>query len=159
MRAAGIKSFGFFILGYPGDTRESLERTIDYAIDLDPDFANFYPAVPYPGTALYDKAKREGLLVAEDWSRMEYSYYLLRGNGLDEEVVLNAINRGKRRFYLRPGYLMRHTGDILRLTATKWNLAWHVGSRVLFGAPVTHAQEDASANTASKDAGLHATRP
>jgi radical SAM superfamily enzyme YgiQ (UPF0313 family) len=159
MRAAGIKSFGFFILGYPGDTRESLERTIDYAIDLDPDFANFYPAVPYPGTALYDKAKREGLLVTEDWSRMEYSYYLLRGNGLDEDVVLDAINRGKRRFYLRPGYLLRHTGDILRLTATKWNLAWHVGSRVLFGVPVTHAQEDASANAASKDAGLHATRP
>ena len=73
MREAGIKSFGFFILGYPGDTPESLERTIDYAIDLDPDFANFYPAVPYPGTELYEKAKRAGWLASEDWSRMEYS--------------------------------------------------------------------------------------
>lgn len=71
MRAAGIRSFGFFILGYPGDTVASLQRTIDYAIDLDPDFANFYPAVPYPGTELYEKAKRDGLLVSEDWSRME----------------------------------------------------------------------------------------
>ena len=84
MRAAGIRSFGFFILGYPGETPASLERTIDYAIDLDPDFANFYPAVPYPGTELYAKAKRDGLLASEDWTRMEYSYYLLRGNGLDE---------------------------------------------------------------------------
>ena len=139
MRAAGIKSFGFFILGYPGDTRDSLDRTISYAIDLDPDFANFYPAVPYPGTDLYAKAKREGLLASEEWSRMEYSYYLLRGNGLDEPVVLDAINRAKRRFYLRPGYIARHTGDIFRLASTKWNLAWHVGSRVLFGTPVTHA--------------------
>lgn len=137
MRTAGIRSFGFFILGYPGDTPESLERTIDYAIELDPDFANFYPAVPYPGTELYEKARREGLLASEDWSRMEYSYYLLSGNGLDERVVMSAINRAKRRFYLRPSYLVRHAGDILRLATTKWDVAWHVASRMLFGAPVT----------------------
>ncbi len=139
MRAAGIRSFGFFILGYPGDTVESLERTIDYAIELDPDFANFYPAVPYPGTELYEKVRREGLLASEDWTRMEYSYYLLSGNGLDEPTVMGAINRAKRRFYLRPGYLARHAGDVVRLATTKWGVAWHVASRVLFGAPVTNA--------------------
>jgi radical SAM superfamily enzyme YgiQ (UPF0313 family) len=139
MRAAGIRSFAFFILGYPGDTPASLERTIDYAIELDPDFANFYPAVPYPGTDLYAKAKRDGLLMAEDWSRMEYSYYLLSGNGLDEPTVMGAINRAKRRFYLRPGYLGRHAGDVFRLAATKWRLAWHVASRMFFGTPVTDA--------------------
>ena len=139
MRTAGIRSFGFFILGYPGDTPASLERTIDYAIELDPDFANFYPAVPYPGTELYAKAKRDGLLAAEDWTKMEYSYYLLRGNGLDEATVMNAINRAKRRFYLRPGYIAKHAGDVVRLAVTKWNLAWHVASRILFGTPVTDA--------------------
>jgi anaerobic magnesium-protoporphyrin IX monomethyl ester cyclase len=139
MRAAGIRSFGFFILGYPGDDRASLERTIDYAIDLDPDFANFYPAVPYPGTELYAKAKREGLLADEDWTRMEYSYYLLRGNGLDEPTVMGAINRGRRRFYMRPSYLLRHAGDVARLATSKWTVAWQVASRTLFGAPVTDA--------------------
>jgi radical SAM superfamily enzyme YgiQ (UPF0313 family) len=139
MRAAGIRSFGFFILGYPGDTVESLDRTIEYAIELDPDFANFYPAVPYPGTELYEKARREGLLASEDWTRMEYSYYLLSGNGLDEPTVMNAINRAKRRFYLRPTYLTRHAGDVVRLATTKWGVAWHVASRVIFGAPVTDA--------------------
>jgi hypothetical protein len=73
---------------------------------------------------------------------MEYSYYLLKGNGLDEPVVLDAINRAKRRFYLRPGYIARHSGDIFRLASTKWNLAWHVGTRVLFGTPVTHAARE-----------------
>ena len=148
MRAAGIRSFGFFILGYPGDTPASLERTIDYAIELDPDFANFYPAVPYPGTELYAKAKRDGLLRREEWERMEYSYYLLSGNGLDEPTVMAAINRAKRRFYLRPSYLVRHTGDVLRLVMTKWTLAWHVGSRVLFGAPVTNAASSPSERAA-----------
>ncbi len=151
MRAAGIRSFAFFILGYPGETPASLDRTIDYAIDLDPDFANFYPAVPYPGTELYAKAKREGLLrdADEDWSRMEYSYYLLRGNGLDESVVMGAINRAKRRFYLRPGYLARHAGDVSRLAFTKWSVARQVASRVLFGTAVTDTRPAAHRSRAA----------
>ena len=72
LRDAGIKSFAFFIFGYPGETPATLDQTTDYAIRLDPDFANFYPAVPYPGTELYEKARREGLLADENWSRMEY---------------------------------------------------------------------------------------
>jgi radical SAM superfamily enzyme YgiQ (UPF0313 family) len=135
MRAAGIRSFAFFILGYPGDTRASLDRTIDYAVELDPDFANFYPAVPYPGTELHAKAKREGLLVDEDWTRMEYSYYQLRGNGLDEPTVLSAINRARRRFYLRPSYIARHLGDVVKLALTKWSVLWTVASRVVLGSP------------------------
>ncbi len=133
MRASGIKSFGFFILGYPGEDAKALDRTIDYAIRLDPDFANFYPAVPYPGTELYNKAKRDGLLVSEDWTKMEYSYYLMKGNGLDEQVVMDAINRAKRRFFLRPRYLTRHARDVMKLALTKWPVAWHIGSQMLFG--------------------------
>jgi len=115
MRAAGIKSFAFFIYGYPGDTRRSMERTTRFALDLDPDFANFYPAVPYPGTELHEKARREGLLASEDWSKMEYSYYLLRGGELDERSVMGAIQRARRRFFLRPRYVMRHGAELMRL--------------------------------------------
>ncbi|ODS53631.1 MAG: hypothetical protein ABS36_13475 [Acidobacteria bacterium SCN 69-37] len=159
MRTAGIRSFGFFILGYPGDTVESLERTIDYAIDLDPDFANFYPAVPYPGTELYAKAKRDGLLASEDWNRMEYSYYLLSGNGLDARVVMSAINRAKRRFYLRPGYLTRHAGDVVKLATTKWSVAWDVASRVLFGAPVTDGAPADTVHAAATNASSQPRHP
>jgi radical SAM superfamily enzyme YgiQ (UPF0313 family) len=133
LRASGIKSFAFFIFGYPGETPAELERTTDYAIELDPDFANFYPAVPYPGTELYEKAKRDGLLASEDWSRMEYSYYLLRGNGLDEDVVMKAINRARRRFFLRPRYVARHAGDIARLVTTKWRVVGEIVPRLIFG--------------------------
>jgi anaerobic magnesium-protoporphyrin IX monomethyl ester cyclase len=136
MRHAGIKSFAFFIFGYPGETVRSMDQTTQYAIDLDPDFANFYPAVPYPGTALYDKCIREGLLRPEDadWSKMEYSYYLLRGNGLDEQTVIHAISRAKRRFFLRPSYMMRHAGDVARLATTKQSIMWQVIRQTVFGA-------------------------
>jgi anaerobic magnesium-protoporphyrin IX monomethyl ester cyclase len=139
MRQAGIKSFAFFIFGYPGETVQTLDATTRYAIVLDPDFANFYPAVPYPGTALYDKCIREGWLKPEDadWTRMEYSYYLLRGNGLDERIVLEAINRAKRRFFLRPSYISRHFGDVARLALTKQAIVWQVLSRTILGTRAT----------------------
>ena len=141
MREAGIKSFAFFIFGYPGESIKTIEQTIQYAVALDPDFANFYPAVPYPGTALHEKCVREGLLgpEADDWSKMEYSYYLLRGNGLDQHTVMDAINRAKRRFFLRPSYLTRHAGDIARVTLSKQSIVWQVLARTLFGARVTDA--------------------
>ena len=141
MREAGIRSFAFFIFGYPGETPRTMEQTVEYAVALDPDFANFYPAVPYPGTALHEKCTREGLLgpAADDWSRMEYSYYLLQGNGLDEDVVMQAINRAKRRFFLRPGYMARHLGDVARLALTKQGIVWQVFTRTVFGTRVVHA--------------------
>jgi anaerobic magnesium-protoporphyrin IX monomethyl ester cyclase len=144
LRQTGIKSFAFFIFGYPGESTRTMEQTTDYAISLDPDFANFYPAVPYPGTALYEKSVKEGLLVREDWSRMEYSYYLLAGNGLDEQVVMQAINRAKRRFFLRPRYIARHLGDVARLLTTKPHVVTDVLSRFLFGGATTDATPPSS---------------
>ena len=138
MRAAGIKSFAFFIYGYPGETAQTMDQTTRYAIDLDPDFANFYPAVPYPGTALYDKCVRDGLLRPEeaDWSKMEYSYYLLRGQELNDRLVMDAINTAKRRFFLRPGYIARHAGDVVKLALSKQSIVWQVLSRTVFGSKV-----------------------
>ena len=142
MRQAGIKSFAFFIYGYPGESVQTMEQTTEYAIQLDPDFANFYPAVPYPGTALYDKCVRDGLLRPEDadWSKMEYSYYLLNGNGLDANVVMSSINRAKRRFFLRPAYMMRHAGDVMKLAMTKQAIVWQVLQRTVFGGRVVDTQ-------------------
>ncbi len=133
LRAAGIKSFAFFIYGYPGETPESMEQTTRYAIELDADFANFYPAVPYPGTELYEKARRDGLLTTDDWSKMEYAYYVLSGNGLDEDVVMRALSRARRRFFLRPRYILRHLGDIGRIVFTNQVLVWKIVTRMLIG--------------------------
>jgi anaerobic magnesium-protoporphyrin IX monomethyl ester cyclase len=138
MRDAGIKSFAFFIFGYPGESVKTLASTTDYAIELDPDFANFYPAVPYPGTDLYEKCIREGWLdpARADWTKMEYSYYLLRGNGLDEQVVMSAINRAKRRFFMRPAYLASRLGDVMKLAATKPSIFRQIATRTIFGSKV-----------------------
>jgi anaerobic magnesium-protoporphyrin IX monomethyl ester cyclase len=147
LREAGIKSFAFFIYGYPGETPESMEQTTRYAIDLDADFANFYPAVPYPGTALFTKAKRDGLLTTDDWTKMEYAYYVLEGNGLNEEVVMDALKRARRRFFLRPSYMARHVGDIGRMLLTSQGLIWKIVTRMLLGG----RERSAASPPASRD--------
>ena len=149
MRNAGVRSFAFFIFGYPGESVKTMEQTTEYAVRLDPDFANFYPAVPYPGTALHEKCVRDSLLgpEADDWSKMEYSYYLLEGNGLNQKVVMDAINRARRRFFLRPAYLARHAGDIARLALTKRGIVWQVLVRTLFGGRVADAGHAGGATT------------
>jgi hypothetical protein len=75
---------------------------------------------------------------------MEYSYYVLRGNGLDERLVMEAINRAKRRFFLRPTYMARHVSDVARIAFSKQNIVWSVLSRTLFGAPVVDATPTAA---------------
>jgi anaerobic magnesium-protoporphyrin IX monomethyl ester cyclase len=154
MREAGIRSFAFFILGYPGESLATINQTIEYAIELDPDFANFYPAVPYPGTALYDKVVRDGMLVEEDWARMEYSYYLLKGNGLDEHVVMDAINRAKRRFFMRPAYLSRKLGDVMKLAVTKPAIFRQIATRTIFGARVPDPPRVQRPAAVTRSAGL-----
>jgi anaerobic magnesium-protoporphyrin IX monomethyl ester cyclase len=151
MRDAGIKSFAFFIFGYPGETLETMNQTVNYAVRLDPDFANFYPAVPYPGTAMYAKVVKDGLLPTgadSDWSKMEYSYYLMSGNGLNDKVVMDAIQRAKRRFFLRPGYVARHVGDVARLAMSKRAIFAQVLSRTLFGAKVVDTAPPAALRNA-----------
>ena len=52
---------------------------------------------------------------------------------------MDAINRAKRRFFLRPAYVTRHFGDLMRLAATKQGVAWQIVSRTLFGGRVVDA--------------------
>ncbi len=75
----------------------------------------------------------------------------MRGNGLDEAVVMKAINRAKRRFFLRPTYLARHAGDIARLVTTKWRVVGEIVPRLIFGTtppPPAAARERAAAAAA-----------
>jgi radical SAM superfamily enzyme YgiQ (UPF0313 family) len=65
---AGIMVHGCYILGNPGETKETLEITLSLAKDLNTDTAQFFPLMVYPGTAAYDWAKKEGFLAIQNFS-------------------------------------------------------------------------------------------
>ena len=64
----------------------------------------------------------------------------MRGNGLDESTVMGAIQRARRKFFLRPRYLVGTRGDLVKVVLTKRHVVQDVLSRFLFGNPVTEAQ-------------------
>ena len=123
---------------------------MNYAIELDPDFANFYPAVPYPGTELLREVRaRRACSSARTGRGWSTWYYLLRG-GLDEAAVMKAINRAKRRFFLRPAYLARHFSDALKIVQTKPGIVLSLLRRILLGQPVAHGPADLGARRSAR---------
>ena len=139
MRDAGIKSFAFFIFGYPGETPQTMDA--DDATTRSSSIRTSRTSTRrcrIPGTALYDKCVRDGLLRPSDadWSRMEYSYYLLRGNGLDEAGRDGRDQPREAPLLPAPGYIVRHAGDVARLVTTKRHVVGEILPRLLFGAAV-----------------------
>ena len=108
-RAAGLQTMGFFIFGLPADTEESMEDTTRFALELDPDMANFMIAAPYPGTELWDIARRDGRLFSNNWR--DYAIHDERARyelpSLPPELVERKWHEANRRFYLRPSQLWR----------------------------------------------------
>ena len=106
-RNAGIKTVGHFILGLPGETAESLAETIVFAGKLKLDLAQFYCAVPFPGSRLYERALKEGWINPPDFSNFNQNTPLLNLPGLPADMVNSYRARAYRRFYTRPANVVR----------------------------------------------------
>ena len=104
---AGIFSYGYFMLGYPTETVETIEDTIDLAKDLalnhGMDSAGFSIVTPFPGTSLYEYCKRNDMLKTTDWS--QYSYQLGKGviklENITEDELKDLYERALYEFQFR----------------------------------------------------------
>jgi radical SAM superfamily enzyme YgiQ (UPF0313 family) len=108
-RRAGLLVNGCFILGLPGDTKDSIRETIEFAKELNPDTAQFYPLMVYPGTEAYEWAKRSGSLLYEDYSKWItkeglHSTAVSRPELSSEELVM-LCDQMRSEYYLRGGYI------------------------------------------------------
>lgn len=103
-KAAKLQTMGFFIFGLPSDTEASMDDTIHFALELDPDLANFMIAAPYPGTELWEIARRDGRLFSQDWR--DYAIHDEKARyelpTLPADLVERKWHEAYRRFYLRP---------------------------------------------------------
>jgi radical SAM superfamily enzyme YgiQ (UPF0313 family) len=113
----GIEMFGYFILGAPGETEESMRETIDLAIEIEPRFALFSKFVPYPCTEAFDWAVANGYIEKNYWidflsGRDLNSHPALDQKQLPAKVVEDYLNKANRKFYFRPRYLMAMIKEI-----------------------------------------------
>lgn len=108
-KKVGLETIGFFIIGLPGDTEESMEKTIQFAIEVDPMIANFSMMTPYPGTKVYEIVKRKGRMLVHDWD--DYVFFDGRARyemgEMSAELVERKWKEAYRRFYLRPSRIVR----------------------------------------------------
>ena len=114
-RALGITIHGTFIMGLPGETRETIEETIRFAQDIDPHTLQVSLAAPYPGTTLYRQAQEQGWLTDEalvDGSGVQTS--VLGYPHLPRTEIFASVESFYRRFYFRPRKIFAIGGEMLR---------------------------------------------
>ena len=106
-RRNGIRTRLSFMYGNPGETRESMRRTLDFALHINPDLVQFNITTPYPGTEMFEWADRNGYLLTKDWTQYDLYNVVMRVPGLTPEEITAFYHASYRRFYLRPSPLAR----------------------------------------------------
>ncbi len=107
-----IRVLGYFIIGLPGEDKDSIQQTIDMAKQLDIDFASFAIATPDVGTPLRREALLKGWMRAEEDVFDSTDYPVLETGTLSKEEVWKLKNQAVRNFYLRPSYLLKMVRQI-----------------------------------------------
>ena len=106
-KKAGIKIYNYFVIGLPWEDEDTVEDTIDFAIELDSDFISFYTATPLPGTRFYDYAKANRLIDSDTSFSSAYFYPSVNTHYLSKDKVFELHKKAEKRFYLRPSYIFK----------------------------------------------------
>lgn len=113
---AGIDSACFFMVGLPGETAEDIDKTVEFAKRINPTYASFHVATPYPGTHFHKEYDDNwSFPISENFSQT-----------LPAEELRRRANRAMMEFYLRPGYigsrlLHGHPSSWLKQARLFWN--------------------------------------
>jgi hopanoid biosynthesis associated radical SAM protein HpnJ len=121
-RKLGVVIHGTFILGLPGETTHTIEKTIEFAKEINPHTIQVSLAAPYPGTALYKQA------LAEGWLQETEAQHLVNEKGvqlaaisyphLSKEQIYHSMEVFYKRFYFRPSKIW----EIVREMSTSWEM-------------------------------------
>ena len=108
---AGIQINGCFMIGGPGETRETALETIEFAKQIPLTSAQFTGVVAYPGTEYYQWASENGYLVPQDWPKWVDENHEQRTvvslPSLTKDQIDQLVDKGLKEFYLRPSQILR----------------------------------------------------
>ena len=111
---AGLVVHGCFVLGLPGETTETMEKTVKFALNLNIDTVQFSASMPFPGTEYYRICEENGLIKArswEDWLDKGEQSTVVEYPGLTKEEIEYYVDRGLKKFYFRPTYMVKYLLD------------------------------------------------
>ncbi|SLM30411.1 conserved hypothetical protein [Desulfamplus magnetovallimortis] len=117
-KKAGILIHGCFMVGFPGEGRSDIKKTIELSMKLKPDTVQFYPVMVYPGTEAYSEYMGKGWITAEkyeNWLTPEGLHNcVVRNEALSSQKLVDICNDARREFYLRPRYIAYKLFQIIR---------------------------------------------
>ena len=116
-KKAGIDVRAAYMLGNPGETLETMQQTLDFAIELDTDVAIFNIATPFPGTDMFQWAKSRGLLTTENWDEYDFANPVMKLPTVSLKQIHEFYQRAYRKFFLRPKYLARRVARLRHLVS------------------------------------------
>lgn len=135
VKESGITSMAYFMIGCPHEkTKDDVLRTIDFAIELEPDYALFGILIPYPGTEIYNTAVERGLIEPQAWEdfvtnpKLEFTpspWPEFFTSGELEEFIDLAYQR----FYGRPGYALKQLMQVKSISELVRKV--RIGSQIL----------------------------
>jgi len=110
-KKAGVLVHGCFMVGTCGETFDTMAETLELALEMEPDTAQFYPMMVYPGTEAYRQASEAGNITAGSWREWLTAEGLhdcvVRTDELTSRDLVDFCDAARRRFYLRPAYILR----------------------------------------------------
>jgi len=105
----GFKIWVYFMIGLPGETPDTIRKSIEFAKKIDPDFAKFLIFKPFPGSAIYEKINKKGLI--DDFDLDNYGVYtppVHHLQNLTKSELIHWQKKAFREFYFRPKKIWDH---------------------------------------------------
>ncbi|MHC4771688.1 MAG: B12-binding domain-containing radical SAM protein [Planctomycetota bacterium] len=109
-KQAGLEVVGYFMLGLPGDTEETMQQTIDFAKKLDLDLAKASVTIPLPATEMFNDLDAKHLIKTQDWTK--YKFHSVPSSIYDHQtlswpVIEKYYKKFYRQVYLRPSVILK----------------------------------------------------
>lgn len=110
----GLEVTGHSIVGFPGETQATIQKTIEFTKSLKLEYVQYYCAVAFPGSQLYDQCVESGWLDEADWRYFEQNFSVINTPELSAEQVMKMRDKAFRSFYLQPHVVINSLKKIRR---------------------------------------------
>lgn len=104
-KEVGFINRGYFIIGFPTETKESIKMTVDFAKAADLDIVQFNSFTPLPGSPIYGTINQYGKF-EDNWDKMNFVDSVFIPDGFNKEILEKVIQNAYKEFYLRPKIIL-----------------------------------------------------
>lgn len=129
-KKVGLKTWAYFIIGLPGENKQTVRETIDFAKSCPIDIALFHVAMPYAGTEFYFQAVANGWLNTTDWKHFDMNdSSVVEYDDFSSQEILKATKQAFREFYFRPSQMWRMSK--MMLSGRDIGMIWDVAKNFM----------------------------